>query len=549
MRKLLVVTALIGAIALYLANGIPMPTKDCSEQPTADCLKKAIGDFNYSIALGQKQYRYYGNLLIEAGFYKEGLELLKNSDSSLVQGSLYQGAAMKIAEEALTHPNKVASFVPMERLLDVATEEGALFARNNRTASKSTALMRIAHTLIAADSGAGDSNYVQYNEKSAEAKFTPNKTWDAVIAKWRDGEAMYSGPQGSGSLLILISVLTRVNENEKAQEILKLVEPNEQNSLRYIRELKKLGLNDEALGTAKEFRPKHEFLLAKAELAIDEEAEEKAILILVEAAEELIKATHLKMNGTDRGDFLRNVSTKLYEIGEKEAAVKMADKALHIHKEGPNYIGFTGHERIASHYRTIGAKKEAMAMLQEAASKHPCSPFTGLEHIAREYYLLGDIEQANNTISQMCGSVSAFGSTFGIKTAKIDKEKMIQNFWKSLYAEAVALGKDTEEISKYMNEDTIEAASVDIAMHSLNLGKQEIGEQYLEAALNSGNVGCHLAYLASSADREDLLLRHLKKALEVIPNKYRGLERQAAYLRLAACHNKIRIDRLRLKHS
>lgn len=545
MKKFLIGFAVLGAtIALFATYSFPVATRDCSNEPTPECLKEAIQDFNYRKHLEQTQYQYYGDLLVQTGLHKEGLNLLRDSESSLVSGSIYQMAAMQIAEEAMTHPDKVASFKPLERLMDPATVEGAILADRGR-ANRSTGYMHVTHILIGPDSGAGDSNYVQYNEKSSARKFRPNQTWHAVVSAWRYEVDGLSEPYRSGTLLILVSVLSRVGENEQAYEILESAKPDKQNSLRYVRELEKLDKRNAVRTIRERYRPRYENLIAYAKWAIEAGDSEQAKTLLVEAVDELIHADIPDFSGKDRGKALRKASLMLHTIGAQEEAVGAADKSYQAEKDGPISRSFINRQEIAAHYRAIGALDKSRSHLGAAASKPPCSPFSGLERVAREYYLQGDIEAANNKISQMCGSVSVFGSMFGIRTAKIDKEKIIQNFWKGLYVEALASGKDVEAISRFMDDETIQKAASDLAMYFLNHGQEELGQQYLETAINSGNVSCNLAYLANSADREDLVKQHMIQAIGTIGEEYSGLDRQAEYLRLAACHNKIRIDRLR----
>jgi len=547
-KKKIVIALSVAALGIYFVDfdfSLPIQTKDCSKTPTHTCLHSAITEFDYEAHLHADKYYYIGGQLINAGLFDQGIELITESGSSIAEHKVYQAIALKIAENALAYPDKLASFEPMEALKDPTTKLGAFVAKKQADNtiprakidhSENRVYMKVIHALIGADSGAGLSDYVSYNEKMALKKFRPNKTWDYVISKWRD----------SGNLIIIANTLIRVGEQEEAYEILQSITPTERNHSQYIKALQSIGKYDEAQNASTEFLSQHQNLIAKSQKEADNGNRDVAISLLHQAAELLVPDTPEDVPDKDDWRVLRHISSLLYRLGDKKGALEWAEKSHALQLQTPILRSFVDEHALAKHYRLIEQPEKAKETLAVIAAENPCSPFSSLVGVAKEYYHLGDIEAANNKISQMCGSVTVFGSMFGFKSAKIDIEKQIFNFWKRVYADAVISNKDTSKIIEFAGQEVVEASHQLIAMHYLNNGNEEKGANHLSKAIYSDTgYSCTNAFLANSADREDLIKKHFEQGIIKISKNKQGLERQTAYLQLAACHNLIRIDRLR----
>ncbi len=549
-KKRIVIALSLATVGIYFMDldfTLPIQTRDCSENPTHTCLHSAITEFDYKAHLPADKYYYIGGQLINAGRFDKGIELIAESGKSIAEHKLYQSVALKIAEEALSNPDEIASFKPMEALKDPTTKLGAFIAKKHTDNTiprakngdiENWVYMKVVHALIGADSGAGFSDYVSYNEKMALEKFRPNKTWDYVISKWLD----------SGNLIIIANTLIRVEEKEEAYKILQSITPTERNYSQYIKALQSIGKYDEAQNASIELLSQHQNLIAKSQKQADHGNQDEAISLLHQAAKLLMPDTSKDAPDTDDWRVLRRISSLLYGLGDKEGALKWAEESHALQLRTPISKSFVNEHALAKHYRLIEQPEKAKEALAIIADENPCSPFSHLEGVAEEYYHLGDIEMAHNKISQMCGSVTVFGSMFGFKSAKIDTDKQIFNFWKRVYADAVTANKDTSKIVEFAGHEVVEASQQLIAMHYLNNGDEEKGTQSLSKAIDSDTgYSCTNAFLANSADREDLIKKHFEQSIIKISKNKRGLERQTSYLQLAACHNLIRIDRLRHK--
>lgn len=542
---LVVAAAFIGA-ALFVK--LPVPTKDCSKTPTADCLSKAIEDFNYTV-LEPEARKANAAALIEAGHYQKGLDLLAISDSSIAFLDAIDAAAQQVAEEALKHPETAASFDILSALKDPQTPFGKIVQNGKaRTGIEQFFYSKLSFYLTRdANSGGGDLEYVRYNEKMAAQRFQPNATWNKLIQQWKLYAEALPERQRNSSLLQIAAQLRRIGNNSEAYDLLRTIRHNDVDTLnarQAVRELYELGKDEEAAYLRRNTFPAYLDRTDAAEKAIKAKQFEEAISLLQDATQALMNDSSVK--GQDEEAALLRISKLYYDAGDRSNALAAAKQAQKVEK----IIRIESPDKLSAHYRVIGYPDKAKAVLEPFIDPKTdsCSPFKNLDALAIEFYHLGMIDVAAQKISAFCDRVTVFGSMFGFKSAPVDKKRQQIYTWSQIYRDAVITGKDTNKIVEYGGEDAVEMSLPYLASYYLFNGDKKRGEEYLEKAIQSADYArggaCNVAYLANSVNRTDLIEYHFKHGLESISSDLRGLPRQTAYVWLAACHNQIRISRL-----
>jgi tetratricopeptide (TPR) repeat protein len=554
-KKYIVLLAIVAGAFYFASTNFKwsIPTKDCLGEPSPACLNEAIKNFDYENNLKQAEDRYarpqYAEALIHAGYYEKGIELLAKGDRPMGYVSIIDWAAQQVAEAAFTNPDKVASFEVLEMLKNPSTMVGSIIQKQQPVPVEQSFFSKLSFYLTGnASAGAGDSNYVHYNEKMALKKFRPNATWGHLITVWRDHSLTLPEPAKSSEILIIAAQLRRVGNHAEAYNTLQLLHPNKENAKRYVDELEALGRLDEARAIRDHLLSSAQSTFAFAEIAAAKK-QPQAISLLKKAAEETINSDSPNQTGKENAGLLRWISKLLYDGGDKEAALEIAEKAYEIERTHPISKNFISYTEVASHYRAIGHPEKAKELLErfKDASTNSCSPFADLDGLAKEFYHLGMIEITAQKISAFCDSVTVFGTPFGLSTAKIDKKKYQLSVWSEIYQDAVISGKETKEIEKYAGQEVVESSDPYLAMYYLNHDDPVRGEEYLTKAIEGSyyeRPACQLAYLANSAGRKDLLEHNFTQSLKIISQHKKGLERQTAYLELAACYNQIKISNL-----
>lgn len=545
---LLIAFAGAGYASYSLFKSWPARTNDCAAELTESCLNSAISSFNYERNIPKELYYNFGRDLLLAGQYQLGLELLGRSQNSLRDTEVATWAAQQVAEEALIHPDQVASFDILKTLKDPSTPAGAILADRKRASDlvdSSFFLHLTSYLMGTAGPGGGEVNFVQFNEKSAMQNFHPTATWDYLISTARDYELQRPEPSRSGGLIILASQLRRTGYADQAYSMLHLATPNERTSSQYINELEAQGKFDEAATIRSQYLPRYVNLIAEAEHEIITNPQ-AAIAALKEAAALVQPSTTASaaIQSHDIVGSLLRISKLLYKAGDLQTAVEVADQARAIKSS------FISAASISETYRAIGQTERAKEVMQPFLdpSTDSCSAYSEPEARAREFYALGMPDIAARKISSICGTVAVFGSQFGIKSQKVDPHKTQLASWREIYLDAFISGRDTSDIIRYAGPDFIPMITPYIAMVYLNKGDLQKGGEYLAKAITDSDyrdgAHCDWGYLAASANRDDLVELHFKRALEMISRNKKGLDRQTAYLSLAACHNQIRIQRL-----
>jgi hypothetical protein len=555
-KKYISLLFIITTITAFYVHEPEISAHNCKDNLTSSCLDKAISTFDFKKHGDKNAYKPYATQLTKAGFHEKALELLSKSKSSISYLDVINIAATKVAKDALLHPNKIADFEILKTLKNKNSPMGTIIANkvlpddiDNWFYLKLSSKLK-----YTANSGGGDVNFVQFNDRQAIKRFRANATWNHLTKKWIELANTRNEPRKSQTLLMIASQLEKTGSKNDAYTIMKAIDINKISPVtRYTALLNKLGKDEESQKLIDKLGTKVQSTISKVNSLIESQQLENIESFIANAHSAIAQADRKELSGKDKAKVLRRLSKLIYDnVTKKELALKIAEQAITVEKNDSIAKSFIEHEDWSKHYRAIGQPEKAMAVMQQFASplKNRCSAFTSLGRYAEEFYHLGRIDLAADKINEFCDSVSVFGTPFGLKSAKVNKKKQQLHAWSALYQDATITQRDTKEIIKYAGEEVINYSKPYLAMYYLNNNNKELGEQYLSDSINnlsSGNIpNCNLAYLANSTNRADLIINHLNKAIMLINNETDGLQRIWKYTILRGCHNDIELDRLRL---
>lgn len=542
---ILLLLVAVPAVAILLPP-LPIPTQECSKTPTAACLRAIAKNFDYNRYVPAELRHTYAAELIKAGFYQEGLELLAKSDSSIRYLDAKDWAAQQVAEDALTMPSKVASFKPLDALKDPSTLAGSI-VQEKKPRIEPFFFSSLSYFLTEpARSGGGEAPYVAFNERMALRQFQPNATWDYLLSAWQQYAMNQREPQRSQQLVNIVNQLYRVGDEKNADRLLAQIKITEKDASIYLLRLIPAEKRQKFL---KNYSPTSEDDIKAAALAVSQKRR-NALALTHDAVQALLDEYAPKKEATallKKGQQLRRLGTLLYEAGDADGAQNVAQLAYDAEK-GPLF----SYTDWSAFYRSIGQPEKAKALLAPFIdpSTDSCSPLKSMDMLAIEFYHLGMLDVAAQKIGAFCDHVTVFGSSFGFKRAKVDKKKQQLYTWSRIYRDAVIAGSDTKDIVRHAGDEVMAISWPYLAAHYLNEGDTVRGVDYLTRAIaqaDYSNGACDLAYLANSANRPDLIEEHRRQALQFIGTKLTSLQRQTGHLRLAACHNQIRISRFSIE--